>query len=465
MKRLSAVLLLCVFAPAPAQEDSDLDRIPSTVGQPAPLPNREPIVVADIRAAPSRYFVEDVFTYASFQQTVAVPSSSKNLDWADRISFDTQTGWFLNGRDTLALHVSDRLSVTAGEGVSFPREALRNDLREAYVTWDAPDDAYLEAGRINLRSGVALGYNPTDFFRSRTAVATASADPSNARENRLGTTMIRGQKLWDFGSLVVAYAPRLTARTPLWAGSRDGFGPHFDFTNADHRFFVSFDLSSVALNPQISLYHAGGRTKAGLNFSYPLGQSVIAYAEWSGGKAPNLIADAIAYGKATSTLPAFVPALPPTGSGRAFQNDVAAGASWTGTDKITINLEYHYSSAAMSGRDWRNWFAIGEASPSSAGELWYVRGYASAMQVPASRHRIFLRADWQDAFVVNLDIGAIAFVNPRDGSGMAQVYAGYDISDHWSVSGYVSGYFGGSRTEWGSMAGTASYSIRLARYL
>jgi len=65
-----------------------------------------------------------------------------------------------------------------------------------YLTWEPAASTYLEAGRINLRNGAALGFNPTDFLKTRTLVGQASLDPSAARQNRLGTAMVRGQKIW-----------------------------------------------------------------------------------------------------------------------------------------------------------------------------------------------------------------------------------------------------------------------------
>ena len=46
-------------------------------------------------------------------------------------------------------------------------------------------------GRINVRNGAALGYNPTDFFRSGALRSVVSIDPNSLRENRLGTVMLR----------------------------------------------------------------------------------------------------------------------------------------------------------------------------------------------------------------------------------------------------------------------------------
>ncbi|HEY0281141.1 MAG TPA: hypothetical protein VGC27_00785, partial [Rhizomicrobium sp.] len=364
----------------------------------------------------------------------------------------------------LSFTFSDRFSFTENDGIVFPRDAVRNDLREAYFTWEPTTATFLEFGRVNLKNGIALGFNPTDFFKTRSAVALASADPSALRGDRLGTLMLRAQTIWDGGSATFVYAPKLHTPRPLVGAAPSWIDPGFDQTNASDRFLFALNLELGDLSPQALVYHESGRTKIGLNISRPIGQSVIAYGEWTGGSEPNLIAQAIAYGKATGTLPSFAPVLPPASTSHAFQNDLAVGASWTSEAKITLNLEYHFHQAGFSGADWNNWFDIGAAGPLAASELWYVRGFASAMQQPISRQQIFWRADWQDAFIQNFELSGISFVNLTDGSGMAQISANYNLSNAWSVGLYAGGTFGGRRSEWGSLPGASNAIFQVVRY-
>jgi hypothetical protein len=221
------------------------------------------------------------------------------------------------------------------------------------------------------------------------------------------------------------------------------------------------------LNPQALVYNESGRTKFGLNLSHQFGQSVVGYAEWAGGKQPNLIAQAVSYGKLTGTLPPNAPTLPPADAAEKFRHDLAVGGSWTSETRITLNVEYHYHQAGFSRHDWRNWFDIGAANAASqpvTGELWYVRGFASAQQQPLTRHQAFVRADWTDAFVVHLELTAIAFVNLYDGSTLSQLAASYDVSDAWTLRAYLSGNIGGGRSERGSFPQAASVILQAVRY-
>ncbi len=452
---VACCLVLCTAIPALAQENGDLDRIPSAVQNEAATP-------PPASNAHGKYYVEDDFSLSSFRDALTVPTPTTPSDWSNRASLDAFGQWPLS--DNLSATFSDRFSLTEADGIEFPGQAVRNDLREAYLTWEPLTQTYLEIGRINLKNGIALGFNPTDFFKTRTAVSLASADPSAAREDRLGTVMLRAQTIWDGGSATFVYAPKLHTPRQIAGAAPNWIDPSFDQTNTADRFMLSVNLEIGEFNPQALVYHESGRTKLGLNLSHLIGQSIIAYGEWAGGNAPDLIAEAITFGKATGTLPSVAPLVPPTSTSRVFQNDLAVGASWTSVEKVTLNLEYHFHQGGFSGVDWRNWFAIGGTNPTLAPELWYIRGYASAEQQPMSRHQFFLRADWQDAFVTDLELSGIAFVNPLDGSGMAQFAANYYLSGSWTAGAYVGGTFGGKHSEWGSLPNAASAIFQVVRY-
>lgn len=440
---------------AQAQENNDLDRIPQAIEQ-APAEPSEP-------AAHGKYFLEDAIGWFSYRGSFAVPYPyGAPSRWSDRASFDVLDQWSL--APDLTVTFSDRLSATVADGVVFPKGAVRNDPREAYLTWEVAPQTYLEAGRINLRYGVAFGYNPTDYFRARTTVAQSSADPGAQRLNRLGTVMVRAQRIFDGGALEVVYAPKLHKPIPIGT-LPDPLDPKIDQTNGTDRILaaVSFDLEE--LNPQILLYHDSGRTQFGLNLSHPIGSSVIAYASWSGGVMPNMIADAITFGKKSGTLPAVVPLLPPTTAHRSFQSDLSAGAYWTGEDRETISLEYNFHQAGFTGRDWHNWFTIG-ADPSLSSLMWYLRGWASDQQQPMARHQLFVRADWVEPFIIeHLDINAFVMTDLHDGSSLGQLAASYDLSDNWSIAAYFGGSIGGRRTEWGSLGNAATATVQIQRYL
>lgn len=468
--RASIALLagLCTVLPAAAQEDDDLARIPGAVAsQQAPTEETAPH---------GKYSVENAFAYSSYRGTLVVPLPySASSRWSDRTSLDVLDQWRL--ASDLTFTFSNRLNVTFADGIGFPNEAVRNDPREAYVTWEPLPQTYLEAGRINVRNGVAFGYNPTDYFRARTSVAQASADPGAQRQNRLGTVMFRGQRFFDGGAFEFVYAPKLHKPVPIGVVP-DPFDPKIDQTNGADRFLFSFSFELEEFSPQVLVYHESGRTTFGLNLSHPIGNSVIAYASWSGGVAPNAIVDAVTFGERTGTVPHLETFLPPgfprfvmpTTAARRFQNDLSAGAYWTGEDKVTLSLEYNFHQAGFTGYDWRNWFNIGSdpfyVQNGSASLMWYIRGYAGDQQQPMTRHQAFARVDWVEPFYIeHSDINAFVMSNLHDGSMLGQIAASYDISDVWSVAAFWSGSIGGRRSEWGSMRGDSTAIVQVVRYL
>ena len=449
---------LCAAAPAAADENSDLNADPSAPRQPCADRGNA------AGAAPGKAFpFEDAFMLNALRGGLVVPlPPPAPTQWQNRTSFDAAYQWKLSNE--LSATLSDRFNLTEQNGSSFPDHGnVRNDFREGYLTWEPAERLYLEAGRINLRDGVALGFNPTDFFKTGTLLDQASQDPSVIREDRLGVLMLRGQAIWADGSASIAVVPKVQSPTSFSETDFSGLDPRFDRTNGADRVLLSVNYDLFDLSPQALLYHEGNQTRVGLNLSRQLGQSVIAYAEWAGGRQPSLIAAAVGYGKRTGVVPANAPLLLPDDAQSDFKNDLAIGASWTSTEKITVNLEYHYHQAGFSPADWRNWFAIGAAHRNVlpiTGELWFIRGYAADQQQPTAQHQVFLRADWTDAFVTNLELSAFTFVNLTDGSTLSQLSASYYLSRAWTIGAYATAALGGARSERGSQPQARSIVVQ-----
>ena len=458
-------LALCSATPAlaGAQSTDDADLIPKSIQEQTQERSRPAL----LPGGTGRLYAEDAFTLAPDRDSLPVPLPPPTpSDWENRSSVDLDERWNLEGRVTAVL--SDRFNVTEDGQIALPSShLLRNDLREAYLTWEALTRTYLEAGRVNLRNGIALGFNPTDFFRPRTLLDQASLDPSVLRQDRLGTVMLRGQSIWTGGSASLAYAPKLYAPEPLSAGTPYGMSPKFNRTNSDDRVLGSLSFELASLSPQALVFHQGRETLFGANLSRTVGQSIVVYGEWAGGSQQRLTAQALSFGLETGALPSQAP-MPSAGDrDYRFQNDVAVGASWSGVAKLMINLEYHYHQAGYSGQDERNWFAEGNAQrddPMVTEELWYVRGFANDQQQPWIRQHVFLRADWSDAFVPHLELSGFAFVNLYDGSTLTQLAANYFLSDAWTLGAYASASLGASRSEYGSSPQAAGIILQLRRY-
>jgi len=316
---------------------------------------------------------------------------------------------------------------------------------------------------------VALGFNPTDFFKTRAVIDPLSVDPSVLREDRLGTVMAVGQHIWQDGAILVAVAPKLSNPTAIYTNTNQpAFNPSFDRTNEDDRFLIKGNVSVADdFSPEFLVYREGARTVFGANVTESIGQSIVAYAEWAGADRSSLIDQALRYGRLTGTLPSGAASPFPVDAHRSFQSQLSAGASYTTESKITVNLEYHFDQDAFSRRDWSDWFRNGSAVGRPAGlsaELWYIRSYALDQQEPISQNSVFLRADRVDAVIPRLEL--IGFINAdlRDGSSLVQVEADYYLSNDWTIGGLIIGNLGGKRSDFGSLPQGESALFKLARY-
>jgi opacity protein-like surface antigen len=445
-----------------ADEDRDLERIPRTE------PAAAPAVAPQPAGRSARVYIEDALTFNTLRNDLLVPAPPPLAPhWEERLLGDVRAEWSLAPGALVAY--SGRLNILARDGLGFPnRGNVTHDLRELHLSVEPRPRDYLDLGRINVKSGVALGFNPTDFFKARAVVDPLTADPSALRENRLGTLMVRGQHLGEMGSISLVYAPKVTSAAAIGDDPDRGFGPLFGRTNASERWLVK---ASARLhndfNPEFLLYRENGRTKVGANLTESVGQSTVVYLEWAGGRRRGIVDEALAFGRQTGTIPPFAPDVIDQGGQERFRSQAAIGASYTTENKITFNLEYHYNEAGLSHADWSRWFAAGEgrsASSPIARQLWLIRGYAAERQEPLQRHAVFLRADWVDFLVPKLELTGFVLADAVDGSTFLQLEANYARTDLWSFGVLAAGTTDGRRSNFGSLPGAGSVLFKVTRY-
>jgi hypothetical protein len=457
------IVLICLqsrllWALENGDENSDLELIPKTLENQKVEPS-----AARSSQLSGKAYLEDALT-GWVKRGLLVPVPTKSPNWQNRTSLDLDSSWQFAGNFRLSL--SNRLNVLFGDTVTFPSGAnLRNDFREGYLSWEPFPRTYLEAGRMNIKNGVALGHNPTDYFKSRTAVDTVSIDPSALRENRLGSIMVKGQRIWNNGAVTLAFSPRVESQSPLLINKRASFDPLFGRTNSENRFLASLSYNIWDLNPQALVFIDDAGAHFGANISRVMSSNIVAYGEWSGVREATLTGRAVTFGRNTGSFPREVPLLPQSETGKSFQNDLAIGASWTSDFNLTVNLEYHFHQAGFGGGEFADWVSLGSANPGLASEFWFIRQYAADRQEPLMQHEIFLRFDWQDVIPSRLNAGGVMFITPYDGSVLAQASAQYFISRNWTVGLYLGGTTGGADTVYGSLPSSASGVLQIVRYL
>ena len=201
---------------------------------------------------------------------------------AQRLSVDTQydARFASNWRVVFA----DRLDLAWRGEPTY--DDFINTLKEAYVSWQPQPQNILDLGRVNLRYGVATGYNPTDFFRAGAVRSVVSVAPASLRENRLGTAIVRGQTFWAGGALTALYAPKLADRP-----NSSPFSLDFGSTNSEQRWLFAYSQKVAAdFTPQFLLFgETHDAPQFGLNLTTLLNDATVAYLEWSGGTSPMIV--------------------------------------------------------------------------------------------------------------------------------------------------------------------------------
>jgi len=280
-------------------------------------------------------------------------------------------------------------------------DSIVNSLREAYLSWQ-PDGGnnIFEAGRMNLRYGPGYGYNPTDFFRDGSLRTVTTANPFALRENRLGTVVLRGQRLWTSGSLSIAYSPKLATRS-----SGEGWNLDLGATNNRDRGVVVLGTQfSERVSTQLLAYKEDGEAaKVGASLTALISDAAVAHAEWSHGKEPDLLSRALS-----------VP-------GRSVnRNRLTGGLTYTTTSKLSLTAEYQYNGFALDRAGWNSLAA------NPANQVTYLLE-AQRLQELAPRQAFLIYASQKDFGTKNLDLTAFLRVNLIDNSKLAWI----ELRRHW----------------------------------
>ncbi len=276
-----------------------------------------------------------------------------------------------------------------------------NTLKEAYLSWQLAPERAVDLGRINARQGVAMGYNPTDYFRAGALRSISSIDPASLRENRLGSVMLRGQTLWEGGSLAALVSPKLADQP-----NNSPYSLDLGATNQRERWQLALSQKLFdKLNPQWLVSGGAGQSpQLGLNLTGLLNDATVGYVEWSGGRSPSLLSQALAKPEDTT-----------------FRSRAATGFTYTTANNLSLTLEYEYNGA---GLDQENWNALRRGSPAAYGAY---RGFVANLQDPPTRRAVFAHTMWQDALIKHLDLTAMVRFDAVDNSRLQWLEARY----HW----------------------------------
>lgn len=350
-----------------------------------------------------------------------------------RLSFDVLIDKSI-ARDWRAV-LANRLDINWQE--KFGNRDAINTLKEAYLSWQPKDDLIADLGRINARHGVATGYNPTDYFRDGAVRSMVSVDPASLKKNRQGSVMLRGQTLWDGGSLTAMFSPKLESQP-----NDAPFHPNWGATNNRDRWLLVLSQKITGdINPQWLLYKdARLPVQLGMNLTTLVNDATVAYVEWSGGRSPLLLAQAFNLN-----------------TDQAFRNRLSTGFTYTTANKLSLTLEYQYNGA---GLDRAQWNALRAAPLPIYGRY---RQWVQTMQDMPTRRALFLYASWQDAFVSRLDLSAMVRFNNEDHSRLSWLEGRYrwthdELALQWQWNS------GSPTSEYGASSQRQAWQVVLRHY-
>ncbi|MDP1614127.1 MAG: hypothetical protein Q8M11_23940 [Sulfuritalea sp.] len=338
--------------------------------------------------------------------------------------------------DGITLTLSDRLEWLqddSGHGT------LRNALREGFASAGFGDELFVDAGRINLRSGVGLGFNPSDWLREGAALPQTTQNPAVQRENRLGTVMLKAQAVQGWGAAHVALIPHLAPRPDQVSP----YGLDFGRTNEDPalHFRVAPQVSERISVDALAYARRGRHPQWAVNTTAVLNEALIWHLEWSTGKRMGL------------TAPAQV-------ASAARHDRLATGLSWTAANGTVIAVERHLASDALSRKDWDAWRLSSDAT--TARRLAQLRGERLSLQEPLVRDAWFLRAALNGMLKdPDIDLSGFVRINPHDRSRLWQIDGSWHATAHLSVHVGMGGFAGDARSEFGANPLRSFASLRL----
>ncbi|MCK5918837.1 MAG: hypothetical protein KAG34_10440 [Cocleimonas sp.] len=357
------------------------------------------------------------------------------------------------------------LNAYTREGESFNgSDDLRLDIKEAYLSWQKSPTVFFDVGRINIKNGVATGFNPTDYFKVGTVLDRNTEDVSQLRDARLGALLVQAQTLWQGGSLSVAVAPKVNPKTNSWTTNKEVTGLNLHKSNDRSRALLKLTQEiSDGFSPELLYYNEAGHHNVGLNLSKVINKKWFAYGEWNIGKHRNLMDEALLDTRKSAQLSPMIAQTFAVDKGKSYQQQVAIGASYSSESNITTKVEYHFNQAGLSKKQADNWFALGlkARNPAEIGQLLSVRSLAQARGEPLGKHSLFIRSSWADAGMDDVDLTGLLLMDLNDKSFIAQAQAAYELNNKSEVSLRIAKYQGNKKSLYGSLGQDYTASLLL----
>jgi hypothetical protein len=453
LKRAAMLAMACMTLPCVALggSNAELDLIPDSLLQ------EESKEVKTEKPTSATWMLDNVLSYSNWRSrsSLAVPGprgASGQQKWADLLQIGVRGEVRPSAQVRFAYDTVLLTEKLEHASYRFVDDAHLH-VKEAYASVEVSDGWFLDAGRINFRGGVGIGFNPTDYFRTNAQISHTNEDPSQLRTNRLGTVGARVQKINDQSAWSFVYTPKVSANSRRGFTDEEFIGLNLNRTNDRERVMVRYARTfGDNFAPEAVLYWEDGAPHIGGNLSYAANQNTVLYVEGDVGHRRSLLDETFLSFRENGILtPAVAQAFPDQGERSLKQFNI--GASYTNDLKVTFNAEFHYNEAGMTQNDWRTWFATGgnNPTPQVQAQLLSVKQLGARLrQEPLSRSSYFLRANWPEAIWPDLTLTAVGIYDKEDNSWLTQLEAAYALASGTSAKLRYVHFVGNKESNFGS---------------
>ncbi|WP_416462765.1 hypothetical protein [Rubrivivax gelatinosus] len=367
-----------------------------------------------------------------WQTTLELRDSRQPQTWADAAALEQVLDLRHEWQPARGLRLA--LSARAETRVMpAGRTGTGGALREAYASAEPAAGWFVDAGRVNLRQGVAQGWNPSDWLRAG-GLGAAWQNPAAARENRLGAVMLRLQRSAAWGSAELAWLPDLAAGADT--GLAD-WGLNLERGNDRQALFVRV---APALGETLTL-DLGALARAGEHPAWSANLTALLSPRW--------LALLELQWQTLAGLAA------PDRSARAARPRprLAAGANVTLDSGAVLGLEWHHAADALDRGDWAAWRSAASVSAEGRQALGALRAGRAARLDPLVRDAFYLRLQWNDPWHDGRhDLAGHLRWNPADNSRWLQLEAAWHARPDWSLRLVLAGSRGRPYSEFGARA-------------
>lgn len=324
---------------------------------------------------------------------------------------------------SLLFNLRARAETVSGQSFRF-EDDFNFDVQELAFSFALGPQTTLQVGRINVRNGVATGFNPTDWFKDDSLVVSGSAAPADRRNERLGVFALTGTTTLGQTLVTAGYRPEINADLGTGWTDADNYGLQLHRTNPSDAWFLKVtpptgDNLSLTANAVL----IDGDPGFGFELSGGVGDNLVLYSEVMAQQRLSIADEALGTSLGSLGFRNGVGA----GQGKEWHYSAALGLNYAlpmqvvGQRDISVTLEYHLNTAGLNGSEIDALAGAAGPDGAAAGAIY---GVASRRQEPLAEQQIFTRVVWNDIWG-DSDVSLLGFYVPHDGSGLAQV--SYDV--------------------------------------